>query len=52
MVRPVPVRVGKTLDEMHGPEDFYKIIEVVPGEQVMQRLEQTGCYLPSCVQLY
>jgi branched-chain amino acid transport system substrate-binding protein len=47
MVRPVPVMVGKTPDEMHGPDDFYKIIEVVPGEQVMQPLEQTGCHLPS-----
>jgi ABC-type branched-subunit amino acid transport system substrate-binding protein len=46
MVRPVPVMVGKKPDEMQGPEDFYRIIELVPGEQVLPPLSETGCTLP------
>jgi ABC-type branched-subunit amino acid transport system substrate-binding protein len=45
MVRPVPVVVGKKPHEMKGPEDYYRIIELVPGEQVMPPLEETGCHL-------
>ena len=45
MVRPVPVMVGKKPNEMKGPEDYYRIIELVPGEQVMPPLEETGCHL-------
>ena len=45
MVRPVPVMVGKKPHEMKGPEDFYRIIELVPGEQVMPPLNETGCHL-------
>jgi branched-chain amino acid transport system substrate-binding protein len=47
MVRPVPVMVGNSPDEMRGPEDFYTIIKMVPGEQVMPPLDQTGCRLAS-----
>lgn len=46
MVRPVPVMVGKKPDEMEGPEDFYRIVELVPGEQVLPPLSETGCTLP------
>ncbi|HUN99668.1 MAG TPA: substrate-binding protein [Bradyrhizobium sp.] len=45
MVRPVPVMVGKKPNEMKGPEDFYRIVEIVPGEQVMPPLDETGCHL-------
>jgi branched-chain amino acid transport system substrate-binding protein len=45
MVRPVPVMVGKKANEMRGPEDFYRIIELVPGEQVMPAINETGCHL-------
>jgi ABC-type branched-subunit amino acid transport system substrate-binding protein len=45
MVRPVPVMVGKKPNEMKGPEDYYRIIELVPGEQVMPLLEAAGCHL-------
>ena len=45
MVRPVPVMVGKKPNEMKGPEDYYRIIELVPGEQVMPPLKETGCHL-------
>ncbi|HTV27282.1 MAG TPA: substrate-binding protein [Xanthobacteraceae bacterium] len=45
MVRPVPVMVGKKPNEMKGPEDFYQILELVSGEQVMPPLSETGCHL-------
>jgi ABC-type branched-subunit amino acid transport system substrate-binding protein len=45
MVRPVPVMVGKKANEMKGPDDFYRIIDLVPGEQVMPPLNETGCHL-------
>jgi len=45
MVRPVPVVVGKEPSEMQGPEDFYQIVELVPGEQVLPALSDTGCTL-------
>jgi branched-chain amino acid transport system substrate-binding protein len=45
MVRPVPVMVGKMPNEIKGPEDYYRIIELVPGEQVMPALSETGCRL-------
>jgi branched-chain amino acid transport system substrate-binding protein len=45
MVRPVPVMVGKKPNEMKGPEDYYRILELVPGEQVMPPLAETGCHM-------
>jgi branched-chain amino acid transport system substrate-binding protein len=47
MVRPVPVVVGKTPAEMKGPEDYYRIVELVPGERVLPPLAETGCHMPS-----
>jgi branched-chain amino acid transport system substrate-binding protein len=46
MVRPVPVVVGKKPDEMKSKEDFYKIVEIVPGEQTMPPIAETGCHMP------
>ncbi len=46
MVRPVPVVVGKKPDEMKSKEDYYKIVEIVPGEQTMPPLKETGCHMP------
>jgi hypothetical protein len=46
MVRPVPVMVGKKPGEMKGPEDFYRIVEIVPGEKVLPPLAETGCHMP------
>jgi hypothetical protein len=31
---------------MKGPEDYYKIVEIVPGEQAMEPLAETGCHMP------
>jgi branched-chain amino acid transport system substrate-binding protein len=47
MVRPVPVVVGKKPNEMKGPEDFYQIVELVPGDQVLPPLATTDCKMPS-----
>jgi branched-chain amino acid transport system substrate-binding protein len=44
-VRPVPVVVGKAPSAMQNPDDFYDVVEVVPGEQVMPPLDITGCHL-------
>lgn len=47
MVRPVPVMIGKKPNEMKGPEDYYHIVDLVPGEQVLPPLNETGCHLQS-----
>lgn len=46
-VRPVPVVVGKAPSAMKNPDDFYDVVDVVPGEQVMPPLDITGCHLGS-----
>jgi branched-chain amino acid transport system substrate-binding protein len=45
LARPVPVVVGKTPDEMRGVEDFFHIIDLVPGEACVPPLSETGCYM-------
>jgi branched-chain amino acid transport system substrate-binding protein len=45
MVRPVPVVVGKTPQQMKNPEDFYDILELVPGEQTLNPPDLFGCHL-------
>jgi ABC-type branched-subunit amino acid transport system substrate-binding protein len=45
-VSPVPVLQGKSKSDMKGPEDFFKMVEVVPGEQLMEPINQTGCHMP------
>ena len=46
LVRPVPVMVGKKPSEMKGPDDYFQIVDLVPGEQVLPPLDQTGCKMP------
>jgi ABC-type branched-subunit amino acid transport system substrate-binding protein len=46
LVRPVPVVQGKTPAEMKGKEDYYKIVEIVKGEDAMPPLKATGCKMP------
>jgi ABC-type branched-subunit amino acid transport system substrate-binding protein len=46
LVRPVPVVQGKTPGEMKGKEDYYKIVEIVPGPEAMVPLKDTGCHMP------
>jgi hypothetical protein len=38
--------VGKKTAEMKDPEDFYRIVELVPGETVLPPLAETGCHMP------
>jgi len=45
LVRPVPVMIGKKPNEMKGPEDYYRLLELVPGNEVLPPLDQTGCHL-------
>lgn len=45
LVRPVPVVVGKAPSAMQNPDDFYTVVDVVPGEQLLQPIADTGCHL-------
>jgi branched-chain amino acid transport system substrate-binding protein len=47
LVRPVIVERGKKPADMKNPEDFYEIVEVVPGEGLMQAPDAFGCKLGS-----
>jgi len=46
MVRPVPVMVGNKPNEMKNPDDYFRIVALVPGEQVLPPLAETGCKMP------
>jgi branched-chain amino acid transport system substrate-binding protein len=46
MVRPVPVMVGKKPGEMQGANDFFRIVDLVPGDQVLPPPAATGCKMP------
>ena len=45
MVRPVPIVVGKAPRKMQNPDDFYEVLEVVPGEQLLSPSGMFGCHL-------
>jgi ABC-type branched-subunit amino acid transport system substrate-binding protein len=47
LVRPVVIERGKKPADMKTPEDFYEIVEVVPGEGLMQAPDAFGCKLGS-----
>ena len=44
-VRPVVIVRGKTKKDMKNPEDFWEVLEVVPGEKVIQPADAFGCKL-------
>jgi branched-chain amino acid transport system substrate-binding protein len=46
-VSPVPVLQGNSKSEMKGPEDFFRIVEIVPGEELLEPLDETGCHMPT-----
>jgi branched-chain amino acid transport system substrate-binding protein len=46
-VAPVPILQGKTKSEINGPGDYYKVVGIVPGEQLMEPLSENGCHMPS-----
>lgn len=44
-VRPVPVVVGKKASEMEGPDDYFRVAGITPGEEVMPTWDQFSCTL-------
>jgi len=45
LVRPVIIQRGKKQADMKGPEDYYEVVEVVPGLPLMQAPDAFGCEL-------
>ncbi len=45
LVRPVIIVRGKKPGDMKNKEDFYEVLEVVPGEGLMQKPDAFGCHL-------
>lgn len=44
-VRPVVIVKGKVKADMKNDEDWYDIVEIVPGEGLMQKPDEFGCKL-------
>jgi len=44
-VRPVAIVKGKAKADMKNDEDFWEIVEIVPGEGLMQKPDAFGCEL-------
>jgi branched-chain amino acid transport system substrate-binding protein len=45
LVRPVIIVRGKKPSEMKNKEDFYDVVEIIPGEPLMQKPDAFGCTL-------
>jgi len=45
LVRPVVVVRGKQPSAMKTADDYYEIVEVMPGEPLMQKPDAFGCKL-------
>jgi len=45
LVRPVVVVRGKKPAEMKNKEDFYDVVEILPGLPLMQKPDAFGCNL-------
>jgi branched-chain amino acid transport system substrate-binding protein len=46
LVCPVPVVVGNTTRAMTNKDDYFSVVEVVDGRDLMQPIGETGCKLP------
>ena len=44
-VRPVIIVKGKMQKDMKGKEDYYDVVEIVPGKDLMQKPDAFGCNL-------
>ena len=44
-MRPVIIVKGKAPKDMKNKEDYYDIVEIVPGEGLMQKPDAFGCSL-------
>ena len=49
LIRPVIIVRGKQPSAMKSPDDYYDIVEVVPGGQLMQKSDAFGCKLGDSV---
>ncbi|MBS0562625.1 MAG: substrate-binding protein [Proteobacteria bacterium] len=47
LIRPVVIQRGKKPSAMKSPDDYYDIVEVVPGAGIMQAPDAFGCKLGS-----
>jgi len=47
LVRPVIIVRGKKPSDMRNKEDFYDVVEIIPGEGLMQAPDAFGCKLGS-----
>ncbi len=45
LVRPVVIVQGKRPADMKSPDDYWEVVEIVPGEGVMQAPDAFGCKL-------
>ena len=45
LVRPVVIERGKAKSAMKSPDDYYEVLEVVPGGPLMQKPDAFGCHL-------
>jgi hypothetical protein len=45
LIRPVIIQRGKKKADMKNPDDYYEIVEVVPGGPLMQAPDAFGCKL-------
>jgi branched-chain amino acid transport system substrate-binding protein len=45
LVRPVVIVRGKKAADMKGKEDWWEVVEVLPGEPLMQKADAFGCKL-------
>src|SRR5215831_459390 len=44
LVRPVVIVRGKKPSEMRNKEDYWEVVEIVPGESLMQNPDAFGCH--------
>jgi hypothetical protein len=47
LIRPVFVMRGKKKADMKGPDDYYDVLETLPGGPLMQAPDAFGCKLGS-----
>jgi len=45
LIRPVVIVRGKKPGDMKNKEDYWEVLEVVPGEPLMQKPDEFGCHL-------
>ncbi len=45
LVRPVVIVKGKATKDMKGKEDYWEVVDVLPGEALMQKPDAFGCQL-------